>query len=170
MEEGWSLETERLLLRPFTLDDAAFLQELLNEPDWYKFIGDRGIHSIEDAERYVESGPLSSYKKHGFGPFAVTLKQTEEEAQKEGGGPEIVLGMCGLLQRDHLDFPDLGFAFRSAHYGKGYATEAARAVVQWAFVKGYDKVYGIVSEGHQASIAVLERCGLKHLRRVPVVA
>ncbi len=114
------LPTDRLILREFTLADAAFVAELLNEPAFIEFIGDKGVRDLAGAEKYLHEGPLASYAKHGFGLWAVTLKD---------GTP---LGSCGLLQRDFLAHPDLGYAFLARHHGQGYAHEAAVAVLQHA--------------------------------------
>jgi RimJ/RimL family protein N-acetyltransferase len=114
------LPTTRLILREFTLADAAFIVELLNEPAFIEFIGDKGVRDLAGAEKYLREGPLASYTKHGFGLLAVTLKDG------------TLLGSCGLLQRDFLAHPDLGYAFLARHHGQGYAHEAAVAVLQHA--------------------------------------
>jgi RimJ/RimL family protein N-acetyltransferase len=115
------LETARLRLREFTLDDAAFVQELVNEPAWLRFIGDRHVHSLEDARGYIAKAPLASYAQHGFGLWLVELAATGER-----------IGMCGLIQRELLENVDLGFAFLERHWGHGYARESAAAVVALA--------------------------------------
>lgn len=112
--------TDRLILREFTLADAAFILELLNEPAFIEFIGDKGVRDLAGAEKYLREGPLASYAKHGFGLWAVTLHD---------GTP---LGSCGLLQRDSLAHPDLGYAFLARQHGQGYAHEAASAVLRHA--------------------------------------
>ncbi len=114
------LQTARLLIREFMLRDAAFILELLNEPAFIEFIGDKGVRDLAGAETYLREGPLASYAKHGFGLWAVTLHD---------GTP---LGSCGLLQRDFLPHPDLGYAFLARHHGQGYAHEAASAVLHHA--------------------------------------
>lgn len=114
-------ETPRLRLRELTGDDAAFILELVNEPGWLRFIGDRNVHSLEDARGYIERGPVASYAKHGFGLWAVDLRETGER-----------LGMCGLIRRESLPYVDLGFAFLERHHGHGYAREAAAAAVALA--------------------------------------
>src|SRR6187549_3768173 len=94
------LETDRLSLREFVLDDAAFLLSLLNSPGWLKFIGDRGVHTIEDARKYIAERLVSSYRTFGFGFYVVTPKDED-----------IPIGMCGLVKRDTLEDVDIGFAF-----------------------------------------------------------
>jgi RimJ/RimL family protein N-acetyltransferase len=113
--------TERLGLRELTADDAAFVLELVNEPAWLRFIGDRKVHSLDDARGYIAKGPAASYARNGFGLWAVELAATGEP-----------IGMCGLVRRQALEHVDLGFAFLSRHWGHGYAREAAAAVVEQA--------------------------------------
>jgi len=93
------LETERLILREFSTSDAEFILILLNTPSWLKFIGDKKIHSIDDAKRYLIDGPLKSYRENGFGLWLVLLKESN-----------ISVGMCGLIKRDYMDDIDICFA------------------------------------------------------------
>src|SRR5262245_51998217 len=109
-------ETARLRLRELTSEDAAFIYELVNEPAWIQWLGDRNVHSLDDARRYIANGPVASYAKHGFGLWAVE--------QKASGEP---VGMCGLVKRATLAHADLGFALLARHRGHGYAREAAAA-------------------------------------------
>ncbi len=96
------IETERLDLRYLEAEDAQFMLELLNEPDWIKYIGDRGLRTIEDARTYIIDGPMTMYKEEGFGLYLVELKESK-----------IPIGICGLIQRDFLKDVDLGFAILS---------------------------------------------------------
>ena len=140
------LQTARLTLHHFTADDAEFIHALLNEPSFLRFIGDRGVRSVEDAARYIADGPVASYAQHGFGLYLVRLT--------EGGA---AIGMCGLLKRDSLEDVDLGFAFLPAHWGNGYARESARAVIGLAREEfALSRIVAIVSPDNAASIAVLE--------------
>jgi RimJ/RimL family protein N-acetyltransferase len=141
-----ALRSARLRLRPFTLDDAAFIVELVNDPDWLRFIGDKGVRSPDDARRYLDEGPMTSYRRHGFGLLAV----------ESDGRP---VGMCGLLKRDTLPDPDLGFAFLPRARGRGFASEAARAVLDAAREAGHRRLLAIVTPGNERSIAVLEKAG-----------
>ena len=143
------LRTPRLLLRELTADDAPFILTLLNDPAWIQFIGDRGVRSLEDAEAYIERGPRASYARHGFGLDIVTLA--------ESGTP---IGICGLLKRDSLPEPDLGFAFLPGYRSQGYAFEAASAVRD--FARGSLHLSGllaIVHPANTASIRLLEKLG-----------
>ena len=118
METAGILETERLVIRPFVANDADFIVDLVNDPAWLLYIGDRDVRSRDDAARYIEDGPRAMYRRAGFGLWLVALKE----------GTSI--GMCGLIRRDDLDDVDLGFAFLPRHRRSGYAFEAARAVVE----------------------------------------
>lgn len=145
------LSTPRLDLREFTAADAPFILQLLTDPDFLRFIGDRGVHSLEDAVRYIEQGPRAMYARHGHGLWMVELR--------DGGMP---LGMCGLLRRAGLDDPDLGFAFLPAHRGKGYAAEAAGATLEWGRkALGLARVVAITSLDNDASGRLLEKLGFR---------
>jgi ribosomal-protein-alanine N-acetyltransferase len=143
-----SLETERLRLREFNLADAAFMVELLNEPAFVEFIGDKGVRDVAGAEKYLREGPIASYAKHGFGLWCVTLKD---------GTP---IGSCGLLQRDFLPLPDIGYAFLSRHWGQGYALESAEAVLRHARGPlGLAALHAITAFRNPASVRLLGKLG-----------
>ncbi|MBS1765806.1 MAG: GNAT family N-acetyltransferase [Acidobacteria bacterium] len=139
------LETARLNLRPLALDDAPFILRLLNEPSFLQHIGDKGVRDLDGARAYLANGPLASYAAHGHGLLAVELK--------EGGEP---IGMCGLLQREHLEHPDLGYAFVPEAWGQGYASEGARAVLDEAKIP---RILALVSPANAPSIRLLEKLG-----------
>ena len=142
-------ETPRLRLRELTDDDAGFILELVNEPAWLRFIGDRNVHSLEDARGYIERGPVASYAKHGFGLWVVELRAKGEP-----------VGMCGLIRRDSLPHADLGFAFLARHQGNGYAREAAAIAVTLAHERfGLARLLAITDPDNAASRAVLEHVG-----------
>jgi RimJ/RimL family protein N-acetyltransferase len=115
------LETPRLSLRQMSVDDAEFMLALLNDPSWLRFIGDRGVRTLDDARNYILQGAMANYARLGYGFYLVELK--------EAG---IAIGMCGLAKRDYLDHADIGFAFLPAYCGQGYAFEAAAATLQYA--------------------------------------
>jgi RimJ/RimL family protein N-acetyltransferase len=149
-------ETPRLRLRHLTLHDAAFIRELLNEPEFIRNIGDRGVRSLEDARRYIQSGPVTGYQKAGFGLYLVELK---EDATS--------IGICGLLKRDYLEDVDIGFALHSAFRHKGYAFEAAEAVMRHGReLLGLRRIVAITSPDNHASIKLLRRLGLQYQRTV----
>jgi len=148
------LETERLRMREFTLADTAFIIELLNSPGWLEFIGDRNVHTPEQARLYLENGPLKSYQVHGYG-----LSMVE---RKDDGMP---VGMCGVLNRDTLECPDIGFAFLPAHHAQGYAFEIAQATLDHAKeTLGLPRVAAITVPGNSRSIRLLEKLGLRYVR------
>jgi len=145
----WTIETDRLSISEFNLEDATFILELLNESDFIQNIADRGVRDVEAAEAYLRDGPLKSYATHGFGLYKVVLKP---------GGETI--GMCGLIRRDSLDFPDLGYAFLARHHRCGYATEAGIAVLDDARRRGgVGRVVAITSLDNAGSMRVLENLG-----------
>lgn len=144
--------TPRLALREMVDDDAQFVVELLTDPAFLKYIGDRGVRTLDDARRYIETGPRAMYARLGIGLWVVETR--------ERGTP---VGICGLLKRDTLPDPDVGYAFLPAYRGLGYAAEAARACCEFGFeVRGYERVLAIVSPGNAASARVLEKIGFRH--------
>lgn len=145
------LDTDRLTLRWLKLDDAAFIMELVNDPAWIRFIGDRNVHSVEDARGYITKGPAAMYARNGFGLYRVE--------RKDSGSP---IGLCGLIKRDNLDDVDIGFAFLPRFCGAGYAREAAAAVLvhgQREF--GLKRIVAITSVDNVRSIKLLEGIGLR---------
>jgi RimJ/RimL family protein N-acetyltransferase len=144
------LETERLLLRQFSTEDAEFILTLLNEPSFIQNIGDRGVRTLEDARAYLLNGPIASYAKNGFGLYLVVLKETDES-----------IGMCGLIKRPVLEDADIGYAFLPKFWSKGYAVEAALAVRDYAKdVVGLKRLVAITDPANEGSIRVLEKIGL----------
>jgi RimJ/RimL family protein N-acetyltransferase len=148
------LETERLLLRPFTVDDAQFVVGLLNEPSFLRYIGDKKVRNLDDARQYILNGPVASYERNGFGLYLVERRE-----------PHAPIGMCGLLKRDELPEPDIGFAFLPAAWGQGFAFESAAAVLQDADERlRLQRILAITSLDNDASIKLLERLGFKFER------
>jgi RimJ/RimL family protein N-acetyltransferase len=145
------LETERLWLRPMSVDDAEFILALLNEPSFLRYIGDKQVRNLEDARQYVLNGPVASYERHGLGLLLVEMK-----------GSQMPIGMCGLLKRDELPEPDIGFALMPDFWNKGLAFEAAAAVLQDARDRlKLERLLAITSLDNDASIKLLERLGFK---------
>lgn len=144
------LDTARLRLRPLVADDAPFILELLNEPSWIRFIGDRGVRGLDDARRYIAEGPGAMYELHGVGLLLVERKPDRE-----------CLGICGLIRRDALPDVDIGFAFLPRHWGKGFAFEAAAAVLEHGHRDlGLARIVAITSIDNESSIRLLEKLGL----------
>jgi RimJ/RimL family protein N-acetyltransferase len=149
-------ETPRLRLRHVTEGDAPFILELLNDPGWLRFIGDRGVRSLEDARRYIEQGPRKMYADHGFGLFLVE--------RKDDGTP---LGLCGLIRRDTLPDVDIGFALAERFRGQNYAYEAAAATLRHAReVLKLGRIVAIAMPENTASTRLLERLGLRFERTI----
>src|SRR5215217_7318070 len=139
------LETERLRLRWLVAEDAPFILELVNDPDWLRFIGDRGVRTLEDARGYILNGPVAMYRRAGFGLYLVELKQSA-----------MPIGMCGLIQRAGLADIDIGFAFLPTFGGQGYAYEAASAIMTYAQdTLGLNRVVAIAAPDNQRSIRLL---------------
>jgi len=144
------LETDRLVLRPVTLDDADLMLAIWNDPAFVRNVGDRGVRTVAQARTAIEEGPLKLFADYGYGPFAVSLKPA---------GTRI--GICGLFRRPNLDDPDIGFALLPDYCGKGLAAEAASAIVDYARDDlRLPVLTAIVSPGNAPSIGLIEKLGL----------
>ncbi len=148
------LETERLRLRWFTADDAAFVYELVNDPAWVQYIGDRGVRTLDDARAYIQNRLAPPYHRDGFG-FYLT------ETKADG----VPIGLCGMIKREGLDNVDIGFAFLPAFRGQGYAYEAAAAVLLHA-QQDFHLIHlaAITSLENPASIRLLKKLGFRYER------
>lgn len=154
------LETKRLELRRLTPEDAPFILELLNDPLFLRFVGDKGVRTLDGARDYIIDGPMASYAQHGFGLFHVSLKP--------GGTP---IGMCGLLKREVLEDVDVGFAYLPQFSGQGYATEAARATIDYGrTVLGLKRIVAITAPDNAGSQNVLRKIGLRHTKTIKLPA
>ena len=144
-----SLETDRLIVRPITFDDAPFILTLLNEPSFLRYIGDKQVRTVEDARQYILNGPVASYERHGFGLCLMELRESNTP-----------VGMCGILKREELPDPDIGFALMPDFWNKGLAFEAAAAVLKDARERlKLNRILAITSFDNDASINLLERLG-----------
>ena len=142
-------ETERLVIRQFNLNDAEFIIRLLNEESFIRNIADKNVRSNDDAINYLTNGPISSYQVYGFGLNLVLLK-----------GTEIPIGMCGLLKREDLDFPDLGYAFLPEFWRKGYANEAADSVLKDGMdAHSLNRVLAVTLPDNLSSNGLLKKIG-----------
>ena len=147
---GWSLQTERLLLRRVTLGDAGLMLAIWNDPAFVRYVGDRGIRTIAEAQEALKDGAFKLYDDYGYGPYAMSLTN-------DGS----VIGICGLFRRENLDDPDIGFAVLPDFCGNGYAGEAAKAVVAHARDDlGIKRLTAIVSPENSASIGLIKKLGL----------
>ena len=145
------LETERLYLREFNLEDADFVLRLLNSPKWIEFIGDRNVRTHADATGYLKNNLIKSYKENGFGLWVLVLKETN-----------IAIGACGLVNRDTLEDIDIGFAMLPGYLGLGYGYEIANATMNYAKnTLHLDKIVGITNPNNIASIKLLNKIGLR---------
>jgi RimJ/RimL family protein N-acetyltransferase len=154
------IETERLELCHLRLDDAKFIVSLVNDPGWIRFIGDRGIRTVAQAEAYLRDGPMASYEMNGFGLYLVQRKSDK-----------LRLGMCGLIKRPSLPHIDIGFAFLSLYTGHGYALEAATAVLNYAhFDLKLHPIVAITAPDNHRSIKLLQKLGLRYEERIAIAA
>ena len=154
------LGTERLILREFTVEDAEFILALLNEPSFLRYIGDKKVRELEDARQYILNGPVASYERNAFGLYLVELRESHTP-----------MGMCGLIQREELPDPDIGFAFLPEFWSKGFAFEAATAVLQDARERlRLERILAITSLDNEASIGLLQRLGFTFEREIKLAA
>ena len=150
------IETTRLRVRHFVDDDASFILRLLNEPSFLRYIGDRGVRNIDDARAYIANGPLASYTKRGYGLNVVTTKDSDD-----------AIGMCGVVHKPWLDDPDIAYAFLPESGGRGYASEAAYAVLQVVRSEfGVGRVVAVVTPDNAASIRVLDKLDFSFERMI----
>lgn len=145
------LETPRLRLLELEHEDAGFVVELLNTDGFLRHIGDRGVRTAADALRYIDEGPRASYASHGHGLWKLVSKT-------DG----LAVGMCGLLRRDALPHPDIGYALLPQFEGQGLASEAGAAVLRHGFEHlGMKRILAMISPGNAGSARVLEKLGLR---------
>jgi [ribosomal protein S5]-alanine N-acetyltransferase len=150
------IQTDRLVLRWLTTEDAELIHELVNDPDWLRYIGDRGVRTLEDARDYLLQGPIAMYAQAGFGLYRVELWESR-----------VPIGICGLIKRDALEDVDLGFAFLPRFRAQGYAYEAAAATLEYGRRKlGLSRIVAIVSPENHPSIQLLRKLGLRFERNI----
>lgn len=150
-------QTERLSISKLGLDDAKHILALNLDPDWQQYIGDRGVYDAESAREYIINGPIRMYRDQGFGVLAVREKLSGE-----------FIGTCGLLQREKLREPDIGFAFLPKGRGKGYALEACQVLLQsveqsrqWSYINA------LVTPQNDASVKLLIKLGFSREGNLP---
>jgi len=145
------LTTQRLRLRWLTEADAAVMLTIWNDPDFIRHVGDRGIRTRSEARKAMSDGVLKLYADMGYGPYLVE--------SLDGGSP---MGICGLFKRDNLDYPDIGYSLLPGFRGRGFAIEAARAVLVHARDDlGLSQLKAIVSPDNAASLRLLEKLGMR---------
>ena len=150
------LETERLILRRITIGDSDFILELLNDPSWLRFIGDKSVRTLDDAHDYILKNPVAMYERLGFGLYLTELK-----------GDGVSIGVCGLIKRDSLEDVDIGFAFLPKFREKGYAYESASAVMMYGRrTFGLNRIVAITSPDNYGSAKLLEKLGFNFERTI----
>lgn len=145
------ITTERLHIREINLEDAPFMLALLNDPFFILNIGDRQVRTIEDAQKYIQEKILARFAVLGFGLNLVSLKETG-----------VPVGVCGLVKRDVLNHPDIGYGFLACYSGRGYASEAGTGVIKYSIGQGHENILGVVKKDNLASIQVLKKLGLSY--------
>jgi [ribosomal protein S5]-alanine N-acetyltransferase len=152
------IKTPRVDMRELDFGDAEFILELLNEEGFIRYIGDKGVRTLTDARDYILHGPMDSYARNGYGLYAACLQDATP------------IGICGLVKREGLNDPDVGFAFLARYRSLGYASESAAAVLTHAReVLNLKRVVAITSPDNWSSIAVLKKIGLKFERMIRLV-
>jgi RimJ/RimL family protein N-acetyltransferase len=148
------IETDRLILRWLATDDAEFILKLLNDPSWLRFIGEKGVSTLEDARNYIVTGPMDMYYRLGIGLYLTEMKDGK-----------VPIGICGLIKRDSLEDVDIGFAFLSEFHSKGYAYEAASATLAYGSEQlGLNRIVAITSKDNHSSSKLLEKIGMEFNR------
>jgi RimJ/RimL family protein N-acetyltransferase len=142
-------QTERLNIREYQLADAEAILQLFNEDAFINNIGDKQLRTTADAEAYISDKLLASYQQHGFGLYLLEDKHTAN-----------AIGMCGLVKRPELEYPDLGYALLEQYAGQGYAREAAAAVLNWAAKNlAQQTIQAVTLPTNQRSNQLLQRLG-----------
>ncbi|WP_193161419.1 GNAT family N-acetyltransferase [Microbulbifer hainanensis] len=150
-----TLQTERLTLRELSEQDAPLMLAVLTDPDFVRNVGDRGVHTEDDARRYIVDGPIAMYRQYDFGMYRVELKDG------------TAVGLCGLVKRDGLEDVDIGFAFLPRFRGQGYALEAAQAVMAYGRgTIGLKRIVAIARPDNLPSVQLLEKLGMQAERHI----
>ncbi len=142
------IHSARLTLRNLQSSDKHFIHELLNSPTWLQHIGDKNVKTLDDAVDYIQHSPSRSYGRSKYGLKGVLLSDSN-----------TLIGVCGLIQRDYLSHPDLGFAFLPEYAGKGYGYEASIAVLSQPNIRW--PVYAMTGRDNQASQGLLKKLGFQ---------
>jgi len=151
-------QSERLAFQQLKSEHGPIVLALFNQPDCIRYIGDRGIRNLQDAQDYIHNGPQGSYRQHGYGMYLLLRKQDQEP-----------VGLCGLVKRDYLDIPDLGFALLTGFEGQGYALEAAKATLEFAHKElGLAQLAAITDPQNERSSALLYKLGMQFNQQISV--
>lgn len=147
-----TIETERLILRKFTLDDAQDAFEMNADPEVLKYIPTEPAKSVEEVRNLIEKTTLADYVKHGFGRHAVVLKESGK-----------LIGFTGLKQESDLNGVDLGYRLNRAYWGKGYGMEAAKPFIDVAFKEmNIPILLGSAMKANTASVKILTNLGMTY--------
>lgn len=150
------ITTDRLLINKITIDDAGFILELMNDKDWIKNIGDKGVRTIEDAQAYIQNRFLKTYNESDYGFYTMNLKNTQQ-----------IIGIVGLVDRKGIDHIDIGYGILPEFRGKGYALEATKAIYDYGYQElNLEKIVAIVNPDNLPSIKLLTKLGLKFEKMV----
>lgn len=150
-------ETERLIITKVTLNDAPFFLELMNTPHWLKYIGDRNIKTLKNAEENLKKGILKSYKENGFGFYKILLKEENN----------ITIGTVGLIKRDELEDIDIGFGFLPDYERRGFGYESSIEIMKFAeHTLKLKRVLAITNPINKNSIKLLEKLGLSFKKHI----
>ena len=142
------LETERTKITEISTSDAPFILELVNSPEWLRYIGDRNIHSISDAENYITNTYVNSFNQFGFTYYLVSLKNNTQ------------IGICGFLQKIYLKNPDFGFAFMPEYHNQGFGYESGNAILKYGLDEfGLNNIDAITMSDNNPSIKLLLKLG-----------
>jgi len=145
------ISTDRLLINRITLDDAGFILKLINDKDWIKNIGDKGIRTIEETEEYIRTRFLKAYDEVGFGFYSLILKSDQQ-----------IIGIAGLVDREGIDHIDIGYGMLPEFRGKGYAFEATKAIYDYGHQElKLEKIVAIVNPDNPSSIKLLTKLGME---------
>lgn len=151
-----ALETDRLVLRWISESDAEFILDLLNQPSFIKYIGDRKVRTIDDARQYISTRFTAHYERFGYGFYLVEVKENNSPA-----------GICGLVKREELPDADIGFAFLPDYWSQGYAFESARAVLEYAENDlKLKRILAITTKDNESSGRLLNKIGLEFKRLI----
>ncbi|MBK8148322.1 MAG: GNAT family N-acetyltransferase [Acidobacteria bacterium] len=160
------LETERLIIRELDAStDGEFINDLLNQPSFIRYIGDRGVRSAAEASDFIENRYRQSYRDHGYGLYAVDMKEDAELNSESIRNPKSkiqnrAIGICGFVRRVGLEHPDIGFAFLPQYEGRGYAFESASAVLEYGReTLGIERPMAITTFDNENSVKLLGKLG-----------
>ena len=146
-------------MRWLTLNDAELMLAVWNDPAFIKYVGDRGVYTLDQAHDALESGAFQLYENYGYGPFRLTLRENGQ-----------VVGVCGLFRREGYDDPDIGWSVLPEFSGKGFAYEAASAVLAYAWQEvGLSRVTAFIDVKNTPSIGLARKLGLRFERMARLV-